>query len=297
MTPTVTTPQTKNFPGGYVRVSFESNTKGHVDAVAYLPPGWVKSDTNTTYPLLIYLYGQGGTEFSFYRVAKADQLNRWINDSLIQPFVAICVRGDKIDFGKTWDKQKIQWYTKENEKLLTSEDEGELRHFCWHTLKAGGHPNRIALEGQSRGATGTLFYALKHSDKFSSFIANAYVSDYAIGTLKSNARRNQKKLQDADFNLRMEIGTKDWFVENYGRKGTYLMHDYLNTLSIPHEFDTLSGANHGFKYFWNQPRAGYENNGLFHLRFHDCIWRAYQDSMSGQRNLSSDTLDLGIRVP
>lgn len=269
-------------PGGhYVQSTFESKTKGAVNFVAYLPPGWTAADTATTYPLLIYLYGQGGTEYSFYRVVQAEQLNRWINDSLITPFVAICVRGEAIEFGKTWDKQKIQWYTSDNEKLLTSEAEGELRDFCRKKLKAGFSSDQIALEGQSRGATGTLYYALKHPDKFSSFISNAYVSDYAIGTLKYHAKKNRRKLKDNRPKLRMEIGTKDWFVSHYKRKGTYTMHKYLNSLEIPHEFDTLSGANHGFHYFWNQPREGYENNGLFHLKFHQRFWM--KDSLTSTK--------------
>ncbi|MBL4702948.1 MAG: hypothetical protein JKY54_00370 [Flavobacteriales bacterium] len=274
---------TSQVGGHYIQSTFKSKAKGEVNFVAYIPPGWSAEDTITNYPLLIYLYGQGGTEFSFYRVVRSEQLNKWINDSLVQPFVAICVRGEEIEFGKTWDKQKIQWYTSSNEKLLTTEGEGELRAFCRKTLKAGMTSDQIALEGQSRGATGTLYYALKHPDKFSSFISNAYVSDYTLGSLKYNARKNKTKLKENGIKLRMEIGTKDWFVDHYHRKGTYIMHDYLNSLDIPHEFDTLSGGSHGFQYFWHLPKEGYENNGLFHLMFHDKAWTkasALRDSAS-----------------
>ncbi|MFT7611926.1 MAG: enterochelin esterase-like enzyme [Parvicellaceae bacterium] len=264
--------------GQYIQSSFKSKAKGDVKFVAYLPPGWSAADTITKYPLLVYLYGQGGTEYSFYRVVRAQQLNKWVNDSLVQPFIVICVRGEEIEFGKTWDKQKIQWYTSTNEKMLTNEGDGELRDFCRKKLHAGFSPDQIALEGQSRGATGTLYYALKHPDKFSSFISNAYVSDYTLSSLKYNARKNKTKLKTNGVKLRMEIGTKDWFVEYYHRKGTYIMHDYLNSLDIPHEFDTLSGGNHGFQYFWNQPKDGYENNGLFHLQFHDKAWKLAQSA-------------------
>lgn len=257
--------------GRFIHSSFISDTKGKVDYCAYLPPGWSQEDT-TTYPLLIYLYGQGGDEYSFARVVKPSQLDDWIHEGLIEPLVIITVRGAEILPGEAWHKQKIQWYTSANEKLLLSEKEGELRHFVRTKFRAGMTSSQIGLEGQSRGASGTLHYALKHPEKFSSFIANAYVSDYTLESLKSKAKRNRKRLQN--IKLRMEIGTKDYFVKRYKRKGSQRLHQYLTDLKIPHEYDTLSGRSHGFRQFWYHPREGYANNGLFHLLYHQTAWKS-----------------------
>lgn len=263
--------------GKYVYSSFESTTKGEVNYCAYLPPGWKMNDT-TTYPLLIYLYGQGGNEFSFARVVKSKELDKWVNDSLVCPMVIICVRGEDLIPGKTWDKQKIQWYTSDNEKLLLSEEDGELRAFCRERFRAGMTTDQIALEGHSRGATGTLHYALKHPGKFSSYLANAYVSDYTLVKLKNSAKRNKSKFITEKVKLRMEIGTRDFFVHNYGRQGSWKMHDYLDDLNMPHEFDTLSGINHHYWYFWNFPNVDYGSQGLAHLKYHEKAW-ARNDSI------------------
>ena len=271
--------------GWFIHSSFQSKTKGEVPYCAYLPPDWEANDT-TTYPLLVYLYGQGGNEYSFARTVKAEQLNRWINSDLIEPLVIICVRGEELLPDQSWDKQKIQWYTSANEKLLLSEGDGELRAFCRNTFRAGMTTQQISLEGSSRGATGTLHYALKHSDKFNSFIANSFVSDYALGKLKGNARQNKSKLQEG-LNLRMEIGTEDYFVHHYKRRGTFVLHDYLTELGIPHEYDTLSGSNHPYRHTWNFQKEGYENNGLFHLLYHQ----------KARRSLHGEKLAINARKP
>lgn len=257
--------------GKYVRSTFQSNAKGEVHFVAYLPPGWKSNDT-TEYPLLIYLYGQGGNEYSFARVVRHQQLDHWINNGDVMPFVLITVRGAEIIEGKSWDKQKIQWYTRDNETMLISEEEGELRDFCRKTFRAGMTTDQIALEGHSRGATGTLYYALKYPEKFCSYLANCYVSDYTLSTLKNSARRNKRKLIENDVPLRMEIGTADFFEFHYGRRGTHIMHDYLTSLKIPHEYDTISGANHHYYYIWYHKRDGVDN-GLTHLKFHERAWK------------------------
>ena len=270
-------------PGKFVYASFPSTSKGDVPFCAYLPPGWSAKDT-TTYPLLIYLYGQGGTEFSFARVGKAHQINEWITDSMVTPMVIISVRGEEIISGEAWHKQKIQWYTSENETMLTSEAEGELRAYCRKTFRAGMTSDQIALEGHSRGATGTLYYAFKHPDKFSSFIANAFVSDYALSKLKNAAKRNKQTLQSFyPPKLRMEIGTADHWVTGYGRKGSAVLHKYLEDLKIPHEYDTLSGADHHYYYYWNLVHPEHHTNGLAHLRFHEKAWqKAESDSLPSQ---------------
>jgi len=250
--------------GKFVRGSFQSKAKGEVPYFVYLPSGWKENDT-TTYPLLIYLYGQGGNEYVFPYTVDVMDINRWIKNGEIPPMVIFCPNGSP-------DPEAIQWYQSKNETLLTAET-GELRSFCRNKFRAGMSSNQIALEGQSRGAAGVLFYALKHSDKFSSFIANAYVSDYNLGTMKGLAQSNQQKIRASNFRLRMEIGSEDYFVKKHNRKGSEILDNYLNELNIPHKHEILEGQGHGYGQFWNFYRKKEKmQNGLFHLKYHAKAW-------------------------
>lgn len=251
--------------GKYFHGTFQSKTKGEVPYNVYLPPGWHAADT-TTYPLMIYLYGQGGTEYIFPYHVEADLLNQWIKNRDLPPMVIFCPNGSP-------DPEIVQWYSPENEAMLTKE-KGEIREFCQQQFRAGMTANQIALEGQSRGAAGVLYYALKHSDKFSSFIANAYVSDYNLTMLKGLAKQNQAKIRQSPFHLKMEIGSEDYFMLEHGRKGSLIMDKYLTDLKIPHTHEILEGRGHGYAQFWEYFREE-ENmlNGLFHLKYHAKAWQ------------------------
>jgi len=179
-----------------------------------------------------------------------------------QPFVILSYLGNP-------NPSEIQWFTKENQTLLTSNAKGELRDFCKKTFHAGMDSNRISLEGQSRGASGVLFYAFNYTKYFSSFIANAYVSDYTLNDLKKSALKNQSDLQNPNFKLRIEIGDNDSFEKKYKRKGSQLLTQFLNNQNIPHEYEIIKDADHWYRDFWNHYREKEkELNGLFHIKFH-----------------------------
>lgn len=251
--------------GRYFHGTFQSKIKGEVLYNVYLPPNWRKEDI-TTYPLLIYLYGQGGTEYIFPYHVEADLLNQWINNGDLPPMVIFCPNGSP-------DPEVVQWYSPENEAMLTKETD-EIRTFCRKEFRAGMQSNLIGLEGQSRGAAGVLFYALKHSDKFSSFIANAYVSDYNLTMLKDLAKQNQSKIRAGAFNLKMEIGSEDYFMLEHGRKGSLILDQYLTDLNIPHSHEILKGRGHGYGQFWDYYRKDEKMlNGLFHLKYHAQAWK------------------------
>ncbi|MFT4762523.1 MAG: enterochelin esterase-like enzyme [Paraglaciecola sp.] len=261
----ITTWTTQNEDGGrYFHGTFESKTKGEVPYNVYLPPGWHADDT-TTYPLLIYIYGQGGTEYIFPYHVEADLLNQWINNGDLPPMVVFCPNGSP-------DPEVVQWYSPENEAMLTKE-KGEIRAFCRQQFRAGMQSDLIGLEGQSRGAAGVLFYAMKHSNKFSSFVANAYVSDYNLKMLKDLAQENQLKVQQSAFYLKMEIGSEDYFMIEHKRKGSLILDQYLTDLKIPHTHEILKGRGHGYGQFWDYYRKDKKMlNGLFHLKYHANIW-------------------------
>lgn len=62
---------------------------------------------------------------------------------------------------------------------------------------------------------------------------------------------------------------EDSFAKTYNRRGSQMIHEFLNTQNISHEFEIISGADHWYREFWNYYREKeQEINGLFHLKFH-----------------------------
>jgi S-formylglutathione hydrolase FrmB len=173
--------------------SFSSPSQGEVPFCVYLPSNWKSNDT-ITYPLLIYLCGQNGDEYTFSNNVAAQQLNKWIDNNEITSFVLFSFLGNPI-------KKDIQWFSKRNETLLTSNASGELRDFCQNTFRAGMNDHSISLEGHSKGATGVLYYAFNYTDRFSSFIANACVSDYTLDNLKGAVKKNKFQIKNNNLNL------------------------------------------------------------------------------------------------
>ncbi len=247
--------------GHFFHSTFSSPSQGEIPFCVYLPPSW-KSEDTITYPLLIYLYGQNGNEYAFSNNVAAQQIDKWIHNNEIAPFVLLSFLGNPI-------KKDIQWFSTKNEILLTSNASGELRDFCQNTFRAGMNDNLISLEGHSRGATGALFYAFNHPNRFASFIANAYVSDYTLEDLKEAVKNNKPQIEKVNLKLKLEIGSKDLFLKKYDRNGSELIHQFLISQNIPHEYEILEGANHWYRDFWNFKRTHTNSvNGNLHLKYH-----------------------------
>ncbi len=251
--------------GGYTFSSFRSGARGEVHFSVYLPPGWSPEGTGV-YPLIIYLHGQGGTERGFPSVVAAEELNGWIEAGLVPPFVLVAPRGDDIP-------DRVQWYHTGNERLLTSESPNELRSFCWTAFRAGGDPGRISVHGQSRGASGVLFFTLNHFDKFASGVANAFVSDYVLDDYMAAATLHRDAIVASGIRLRMTIGSDDAYVHDLNRTGSWVMDRHLTDLGIPHEFQVLPGVPHGLNAQWHYVHPDGKPNGLHELQFHAGAWR------------------------
>ena len=250
--------------GKYTLSSFESGSRARVHFSVYLPPGWAPDGTQT-YPLIVFLHGQGGDEHYFPRNIPASELNRWIEEGLVPPFVLVAPRGaDRVG--------TVQWYHDANVALLTSDAPDELRAFCWRSFRAGGDPGKISLHGHSRGASGGLYFALNHWGKFASVVANAFVSDYALDERQAAATLNRDSIVESGIRLRMTIGTEDSYVLNQARTGSPELHEHLNALGIPHEYEVLHGATHGFSSLWNYERPDDMKSGLYELLFHARAW-------------------------
>jgi len=250
--------------GQYTVSVFESGARGRVYFTVYLPPGWTPEGSRT-YPLIFFLHGQSGDEHRFSDNVPVSELNQWINQSLAPPFVLVAPRGaDEIG--------TVQWFYPENVTLLTSEAANEFRAFCWRTFRAGGSSDKISVQGQSRGASGAIFFALNHWDKFASAVANAFVSDYVLDDYRAAATQNRNQVIESGILLRMTIGTEDFYVTEKGRIGSPALHEHLDTLGIPHEYEVLPGVTHGFWSLWHYQRSDGLQTGLYEILFHARAW-------------------------
>ena len=253
-------------PGGYAYSRFISPSRGLVDYSVYLPREWQRN-SNKTYPLIFFLHGQTGWERSFPDSVPATQLNQWIAQGLIPPMVIVSLRT-----GRLSGNEEEQWTTPRNERLLTSENSNDLRAFVRQQFRAGMSPKTTAIHGHSRGSRAAIHYALKYPTSFSSAVANAFVSDYALQETQQLALLNSERYSKNRIPLRISIGDRDEFVVNMGRKATPVIHDFLNILQIPHDYEVFPGVNHGFVNIWNTKTQAGITNGLAELQLHASAW-------------------------
>ena len=253
--------------GGYTYSRFLSPSRGVVDYSVYLPPDW-KRNSSKTYPLVFFLHGQLGWERSFPDSVPATQLNQWIAKGLIPPLVIVSLRTGRLN-----GNEEEQWSSARNESLLTSENRNELRAFIRQQFRAGNSAKTTAIHGHSRGSRGAIHYALKYPTSFSSAVANAFVSDYALDETKQIAQQNLQQIQNQGIPLRISIGDRDEFALNMGRHASPVIHQFLNNLNIPHDYEVFPGVNHGFVNIWNTKQRTGLPNGLGELQLHAEAWR------------------------
>ena len=253
-------------PGGYTYSRFMSPSRGLVDYSVYLPQEWKRNSTKQ-YPLVFFLHGQTGWERSFPDSVPAKQLNQWIAKGVIPPMVVVSLRTGRLN-----GKDEEQWSSVRNETLLTSENSNELRAFVRKQFRAGMTAKTTAVHGHSRGSRGAIHYALKHPTRFSSAVANAFVSDYALKETMQIASQNQAQIRSNGIPLRISIGDRDEFVLNMGRQASPVIHRFLNNLKIPHEYEVFPGVDHGFVNLWNARQKNGLPNGLAELQFHAGAW-------------------------
>ena len=86
--------QTELSGGRYTYARFISAARGPVDFAVYLPPDW-RARGKETYPLVFFLHGQDGSEHFFPFAVPATQLNTWIEQGSMQPFVLIALRSGR----------------------------------------------------------------------------------------------------------------------------------------------------------------------------------------------------------
>ena len=253
-------------PGGYTYSRFMSPSRGLVDYSVYLPLEWQRNSTKT-YPVVYFLHGQTGWERSFPDSVPAKQLNQWMAKGFIPPMVIVSLRTGRLN-----GKDEEQWSSARNETLLTSEKSNELRAFVREQFRAGMSAKTTAIHGHSRGSRGAIHFALKYPTSFSSAVANAFVSDYALEETMQIASQNLSQIRSNGIPLRISIGDRDEFALNMGRRASPVIHRFLNNLQIPHDYEVFPGVDHGFVNVWNAKQKNGLPNGLAELQFHAGAW-------------------------
>ena len=253
-------------PGGYTYSRFMSPSRGLVDYSVYLPLDWSRGSAKT-YPVVYFLHGQTGWERSFPDSVPAKQLNQWIAKGFIPPMVIVSLRTGRLN-----GKDEEQWSSPRNETLLTSENARELRAFVREQFRAGMTPKTTAIHGHSRGSRGAIHYALKYPTSFSSAVANAFVSDYALKETMQIASQNVQQIRSNGIPLRISIGDRDEFALNMGRRASPVIHRFLTNLQIPHDYEVFPGVDHGFVNIWNTKQKNGLPNGMAELQFHAGAW-------------------------
>jgi len=246
-----------------------SNFRGKTKLEVYLPPKWNK-DVQTTYPVIFFLHGQGGKQTDFFDTVGSTELDKWINKGELPAFVFISIQSLYVN------GVEQQWSVSKNEKFLTSDKESELRAYALKHFKAGDSPEaekivKTSIHGFSRGARGAVHYAVKFPQRFSSAVSDAFVSDYALGEEKNNALKNKSQFLASGIKLRMSVGDRDSFEER--RHVTLQMHNYLNSLGLPHEYEVLTNASHSLYTIWNSVTKPIMINGLYELKYHAKTWK------------------------
>jgi len=249
--------------GVYTHSSFQSKSRGNVDFNVYLPPNWSKNNSSK-YPLILLLHGQNGSEYSFTNAIPADSLNYWIKTESIPEIVVIALRGGD-------DTSSMQWYSDANEKMVTSNEVGELRKYCNKNFKTSMENSQISIMGHSRGAAGALNFAVNFPTKFSSAVSLAFVSDYIIEDFKRSIDKNQEKIISSGIKIQMYIGNKDRFVLKGNRRGSWVISSYLKEKGIANELIAFEGKTHDICELFESP------NTLDYFKFCTKMWKNNSD--------------------
>ncbi|MER3316689.1 MAG: alpha/beta hydrolase-fold protein [Allomuricauda sp.] len=249
--------------GVYTHASFISKSRGNVDFNVYLPPTWSK-DNSSEYPLIIFLHGQNGSEYSFIDALSADSLNHWVKTESIPEMVVIALRGGE-------NTRDMQWYSDENVNMITSEADDELRKYCNKKFNTTMDSSKISIIGHSRGATGALNFAINYPYKFSSIVSLSYVSDYTIDRLKESVTKNRESIINSSIGIQMYIGNKDRFILEADRRGSWIISSYLKENGIVTVLKTLEGKTHDLAELFEYPY------GLDYFLFCSKMWKKVKD--------------------
>jgi enterochelin esterase-like enzyme len=260
-----TEPQRSYEAGRYNAFRMVSPARGTVFGTVYLPTQW-SATGDTEFPLLVFLGRGRGDSSIAAAVYPADSLNHWIATEAIPPLVIV-----EVEY-RTFAEEEEPWSSAPNETFLTSQARRELRSVSQRRFHAGRSPGTTSIQGFSFGARGALHYAIGFPDRFASAVADAFVSDYALDEERNRARANIEGILESDVRIRMSIGSRDEWVLERGQQASYVMHEFLDSLGVPHEFEVIPGVRHDPVRLSRYVTADGTSHGLHELQFHARAW-------------------------
>lgn len=227
-------------------VSFYSPSRGQdINFVIFTPPGY--DDSVQRYPVLYFLHGRSGNHFLFWGAishsvpeAEGDAgawITRLIQNGIIPPMIIVTPDDADGMWGET------------NETMITRELV-EYVDSHWRTI-----PNRTgrAIEGFSMGGMGASRYAARHPDLYCSTIIMAAPG---VEPLIEDWEENREAIIESDLKVRLVVGSEDDQLEPMTG-----LHEDLNSLQIPHEFEVVPGVRHDLGMLYNAV-------GISGLQFH-----------------------------
>jgi enterochelin esterase-like enzyme len=262
-------PPTSTLPRGVSHKTLMSKAMGvEVGYHIYLPPSYASSSDR--FPVLYWLHGAGSDENAGLPIAE--MFDKAIAAGQMKPAIMVIPNGGKRSEYRDWEPQKVLPETFIIRELIPYVDAN------YRTIK---DRRGRWVEGMSMGGNGSLKFALKFPDLFSSVVAYAgsyeplpkdgflypgvapefrawlqilaqwYIADHDPFEL---ARFNRYRLNG--LRIRLVAGTMD-----VALKDSEALHKYFQDTGIVHEYSLYLGIPH------NQT-AYYERGGVEGFRFH-----------------------------
>src|SRR5436190_1973452 len=149
-------------PGVEHRTFRSASMKVDVGYNIYLPPGYAAAAADRRYPVIYWLHGLGGNETSgMFPTAIVD---RAIKDKSIPPLIVVFVNGGpRTRYHDSTDGKIMA------EPLVAKELIGHIDQ----TFRTIASPDGRAISGMSMGGNGSLKFAFKYPELFSSAVAFA----------------------------------------------------------------------------------------------------------------------------
>lgn len=247
-------------------ILYPTPSRGHGTAgscMVYIPEEYEQNPAKR-YPVVYYLHGGTGNQREArWMIARIDSA---ITAGKMEPLIVVSPQA-----------LPIGWYinANTNDPKVTSGPIhdviiNDLLPYIDSHFRTVAAPSGRGIEGFSMGGRGTLMLAFMHPELFgaASSVAGALVDwdeeplqrslECTFGSVDSPLSRtyfdawhprtfacvNARKIIADGMKIRMFVGTADRLFEENGHHMTTRFHNLLDSLSIPHTFETTPGANH-----------------------------------------------------
>lgn len=216
-----------------------------IDFVIFTPPGYEESTER--YPVLYFLHGRSGNQYMYWGQINAyvpdahGDSGAWISELITEGIIPPMIIVTPDDANGMWGET--------NELMITQE---LINHIDtnWRTIpdKSGR-----AIEGFSMGGMGASQYSARHPSLFcSTIIMSAPLGEELILDWEDNTQ----EIFDYQLRARLEVGGEDHLLSSMTT-----LHEGLDTLEIPHEYEIVPGIRHIWGELYNQV-------GIDGLQFH-----------------------------